>query len=67
MDQKVVKRLEREIEKAVSEVILTLNLKKLPLLPPNRTMQMMARAAVAVYEAEVDRPDDGPPKHSGSA
>ena len=54
MDQKVVKRLEREIEKAVLEVISRMGLKKLPLLPSHQTMRMMAKAAVAVYEAATD-------------
>jgi hypothetical protein len=35
-------------------VICRLGLKKLPLLPPQRTMEMMAKAAVAVYEAAVE-------------
>jgi hypothetical protein len=58
MDQKVSKKLEREIEKAIIEVICRLGLKKLPLLLAHRTMTMMAKAAVAVYEQAVDSPDD---------
>ena len=36
---------------------------KLPLLPSHQTMRMMAKAAVAVYEAAADkhRPEDGEP------
>jgi hypothetical protein len=66
MDQKVVKRLEREIEKAIIEVICRLGLKKLPFLPAHRTMTMMAKAAVAVYMEAVDSPDEDPPKNSES-
>ena len=41
--------------------VTRLGLKKLPFLPSHQTMRMMAKAAVAVDEAEVDRPkDDGP-------
>jgi hypothetical protein len=59
VDQKVASRLEREIEKAIIEVICRLGLKKLPLLPPHQTMKRMAKAAVDVYEKAVDGPDDG--------
>ena len=63
MDPKVAKRLERELEKAIIEVVCRLGLKKLPLLPSHQTTHMMAKAAVAVYEAAVDepRPEDGEP------
>jgi hypothetical protein len=60
MDQKTVARLEREIEQAIAGVVTRLGLKKLPLLPSQQTMRMMAKAAVAVYEAAVDEP--GPEK-----
>jgi hypothetical protein len=56
MDPKVAARLEREIEKAIIEIIIRLGLKKLPLLPAHQTMKKMAKAAVAVYQEEVDRP-----------
>jgi hypothetical protein len=67
MDQKTVDRLEREIEQAIAGVVTRLGLKKLPFLPSHQTIRMMAKAAVAVYEAEVDRPDEGPTKNSGAA
>jgi hypothetical protein len=52
-----------KIDKAIIEVICRTGLKKLLLLlPPHRTMQEMANAAVAVYEAAVDCPDDQTPK-----
>ena len=58
MDQKTVRNLEKEIEKAVAEVILRLGLGKLPLMPSQATMHMMAKAAVAVYEAAVENQDE---------
>jgi hypothetical protein len=67
MDPKTVDKLEREIETAIAGVVTRLGLKKLPFLPSHRTIQMMAKAAVAVYEADVDRPDEGPTKNVGSA
>ncbi len=54
MDQRTADRLEREIEQAIAGVVARLGLKKLPLLPSQQTMRMMAKAAVAVYEAAVD-------------
>ena len=63
MDQEIVDRLEREIEQAIAGVVTRLGLKKLPLLPSQKTMRMMAKAAVAVYEASADecRPEDREP------
>ena len=63
MDQKIVKKLEGKIEDATAEIIVTMGLKKLPLLPARQTMNLMAKAAVAVYEAEVNnsqRPKESP-------
>ena len=55
MDQKVVHKLEKKIEEAIAEVIVfQMGLKKLPYLPPQPIMEMMAKAAVAVYEAVVE-------------
>ena len=54
MDPKAVEKLEAKIEAAVAEVIVNMGLKKLPLLPSRHTFQMMAKAAVAVYEAAVE-------------
>ncbi len=54
MDPKIVEKLEEKIEAAIAEVIVKMGLKKLPLLPPRRTMHLMAKAAVAVYEAAVE-------------
>ncbi len=54
MDQKIVRRLEKEIEDAVAEVIDAMGLKKLPLLPSRQTMHLMAKAAVTVYETAAE-------------
>ena len=54
MDQKTVEKLEGKIEEAMTEVIVKMGLKKLPLLPSQRTAHLMAKAAVAVYEAAVE-------------
>jgi hypothetical protein len=54
MDQKTVNKLEKKLEDAIAEVIIDMGLRKLPLLPPRHTMQMMAKAAAAVYEAVVE-------------
>lgn len=39
------------MEEAITEVVLKRGLKKLPLLPSHQIFQMMAKAAVTVYEA----------------
>jgi len=54
MDEKTVRKLEKRIEKAVVDVILDMGLRSLPLLPSQQTMHLMAKAAVAVYEAAVE-------------
>jgi hypothetical protein len=54
MDQKTVEKLEEKIEEAVAEIVVKMGLKKLPLLPDRRTMHLMAKAAVAVYEAAAE-------------
>ncbi len=63
MDQKTVDKLEQEVEQAIAGVVARLGLKRLPLLPSHQTMRMMAKAAVAVYEAAADepRPEDREP------
>ncbi len=60
MDQKIVRRLEEELGGAIADVIRRLGMKNLPLLPSQHTMEMMAKAATAVYEAAVEtcRPGD---------
>jgi hypothetical protein len=54
MEPKTVRKLEKELEKAIAEAIVRIGRKKLPLLPSHFTMQMMAKAASAVYEAAVE-------------
>lgn len=54
MDPKTVNKLEDKLEEAIAEVIVGMGLKRLPLLPSRHTFQMMAKAAVAVYEAAVE-------------
>ena len=60
MNPKTVAKLEEKIEEAIAEVIAKLGLKKLPLLPSQQTIHLMAKAAVAVYEAAVEnlRPEE---------
>lgn len=54
MDPKTVEKLEEKVEEAIAEVVVKMGLKKLPLMPSRHTFQMMAKAAVAVYEAAAD-------------
>jgi hypothetical protein len=61
MDQKKARKLEQELVKAIVEIVCRLGLRRLPLLPSHKTISEMARAAVAVYEAEVDTPDERSP------
>jgi hypothetical protein len=51
MDQMTVKKLEKNLTEAMADVVGRLGLKRLPMLPSHRTLEMMAKAAVAVYEA----------------
>jgi hypothetical protein len=55
MDPKTVRKLERDLEKAIVEVVVHRNKNwKYPLMPSQHTMQMMAKAAAAVYETAVE-------------
>jgi MinD-like ATPase involved in chromosome partitioning or flagellar assembly len=54
MDPKTVHKLEKRLYEAVADVICDMGLKKLPLLPSQHTMEIMAKAAAAVYEAAVE-------------
>ena len=60
LDPKTVRRLEEKLEDAIAEVIVTMGLGRLPLLPARRTMHLMAKAAVSVYEAAVDNQSTDP-------
>ena len=59
MDPKTVEKLEGKIEEAIAEIIVKMGVRKLPLLPSRHTMHLMAKAAVAVYEAAVENYDVG--------
>lgn len=54
MKQKQVDHLEGAVEEAIAEVIMEMGLKRLPHLPSQRTIHLMAKAAVSVYEAAVE-------------
>jgi len=59
MDQKTVEKLEREIEEALADILIHRNEKwRWPLMPAQRTMHLMTKAAVAVYEAALNSPED---------
>jgi hypothetical protein len=60
MDERTVGKLEDELEDAIAGVVARLGLRKLPLLPSQQTMHLMAKAAVAVYESAVEnqRPEE---------
>jgi hypothetical protein len=64
MDEKTVRKLEKRIENAVGEVICEMGLRSLPLLPSGKTMHLMAKAAVAVYESAVENHDRRRPDNS---
>ncbi len=59
MDPKTVEKLEVRIEEAIADVIVKMGVKKLPLLPSRHTVHLMAKAAVAVYEAAVENDAPG--------
>lgn len=54
MDERTVRKLEQDVEDAIAEVVARLGLRRLPLLPSQQTMHLMAKAAVAVYESAVE-------------
>jgi MinD-like ATPase involved in chromosome partitioning or flagellar assembly len=55
MDPKAVHKLEKELYEAIADAICRLGRKRLSLLPSQRTMEMMAKAVVAVYEGAVEQ------------
>jgi hypothetical protein len=61
MDPKTIRKLEKELEKAIVEVVCRIGLKRLPSLCSQKTMQWMAKAAVAVYKAQ--QPPETPFEH----
>ena len=54
MDPTTVERLEEKTEEAIALAVTKMGMKELPLLPSQRTMYLMVKAAVAVYEAASD-------------
>jgi len=55
LEPKTVRKLQKKLEDAIAEVIVVdLGLKHLLLLPDRHTIQMMAKAATAVYEAALE-------------
>jgi hypothetical protein len=59
MDPKTVEKLEGKVEEAIAEIIVKTGVRKLQLLPSRHTMHLMAKAAVAVYEAADENYDRG--------
>jgi len=59
MQPNTVEEIEDKVEEATAEIIVKMGLKKLPLLPDRRTMHLMAKAAVTVYEAAVENQRPG--------
>ena len=57
MDPKIVEKLEGRIEEAIADILVKMGVKRLPLLPSRHTTHLMAKAAVAVYEAAVENHD----------
>jgi hypothetical protein len=59
MDERTVGKLEHDVEDAIARVVARLG-RRLPLLPSQQTMHLMAKAAVAVYESAVEnqRPEE---------
>jgi len=66
MDPKTVEKLEGNIEEAIAQIIVKMGLRKLPLLLSRHTMHLMAKAAVAVYEAAVENYDRERPSEEPS-
>jgi hypothetical protein len=54
MDQSTVRNLEDEIEEAIEEMMAKLGPKHLPFRPSKKTMHLMAKAAVTIYEAAAE-------------
>ncbi|MEX1028155.1 MAG: hypothetical protein WD049_09150 [Candidatus Paceibacterota bacterium] len=64
MDKRTTNKLERELAEAMAEVVIVRNKKwKYPLMPSQRTLQSMAKAAAAVYEAAVEKAEPDESEH----
>ncbi len=57
MDPDLVRRLEHELEHAIGEAFGQMGPKRLPHHPSPHLLHLMAKAAVAVYEAVADNSD----------
>jgi len=53
----LVQRLEELLEQSIADALDSKKLKKLPVKPRKEITRLMARAAVAVYEGEVEGKD----------
>lgn len=53
MDQAEVRKMEDKLEEAIAEVVTQMGLRELPLLPSQKAMHLMAKAAVTVFESAV--------------
>jgi hypothetical protein len=54
MDQEIVCCLEQRIEESVAEATANMGRERLPLLPSQQTVHLIAKAAVTVYETAVE-------------
>ena len=54
MDQRTVSWLEKEVEDSIADAIKKTGSTRLPASPTQRTIHLMAKAAVTVYEAAVE-------------
>jgi hypothetical protein len=50
VDTKTAEKLEDHIEQLIAEFVMRMGLKRLLLLPSQRSMHLMTKAAVTVYE-----------------
>ena len=55
-DPKTVRKLEKDLEEAIAEAMRDLGLKKLPVLPSQHTMEMMAKAVAGDRQPSFRRP-----------
>ncbi len=54
MDQRSIKKLERELEAAIANTMQNMGLNQIPLFPSRQTLHLMSKAAVTVYETAVE-------------
>ena len=51
LDAKTIDKLEAKLSQAIASCVLEMGLKRLPLLPNQDILHLMAKAAVTAYEA----------------